>query len=172
MIRHCPRCRADYRPEISVCAHCDIPLVERQEEHDPRFDPPPAFGPVPAASDTPPGRYESLYFSYEVPDLLPLADRLTRQGIPFRVETTEEAHGVRLPRARYDLTVRDEEREVALGELEEFLGTEDDGTAGAGSGAPDGTAGGACPACGDPIGEADLECAGCGLALGGAEPSP
>ena len=157
MVRHCPRCRADYRPEVAVCAHCDIPLVERPEEHDPRFDPPPSLEGLPAADAAPPGDYESLYFSFEVRDLLPLAEQLTRQGVPFRVETTEEAHGVRLPRIRYDLAVRNEERAVAVGALEAFLGTEEDGMAAAGSG-------------GDPIGAADVECAGCGLALGGVDP--
>jgi len=167
MVRHCPKCHADYRADIALCAHCDISLVDREAEHDPRFDPPRSLASLAEAPPAPPGNYESLYYSSEVPDLLPLAEQLTRRGVPFRVEETDEAHGVRLPRTRYDLTVRDEEREIALEELEVFLGSEGDLQAARRPGDSLEEEGGGCPACGDPIGEADLECPGCGLGLGG-----
>jgi hypothetical protein len=144
--------------------------VDSPEEHDPRFDPPRSLDWLPAAASAPPGQYESLYFSHEVADLLPLAEELTRQGVPFRVEPTDEAHGVGLPRTRYDLTVREAEREIALGALEAFLGSEEEGMAAEGSGTSMLDEGERCPACGDPIGEADMECAGCGLTLGGLDP--
>src|SRR5438093_1425534 len=65
MVRHCPRCRADYRPEIARCGQCDGALELREAEYDPRFEPPelpglPPAGPPQtggrAAARKPPGR--------------------------------------------------------------------------------------------------------------------
>ena len=116
-MRHCPRCRSDYRPEMSQCAECEGPLEDRFEETDARFLPPTA--PVPfAAVELPPGDYRPVYMSFSVADLQPLAEQLQRQGIPFRVDTTQETREARLPRTRFDLSVRDEERGPAQEALE------------------------------------------------------
>lgn len=163
MVRHCPRCRADYRPEIVTCGHCGGELEARDEEYDPRFEPPPPVGPGPERP-TPPGLYESLYFTYDLPDLVPLTERLTARGVPFRIEATETAHGAKLPRTRFDLTVREEERDAALGELAEFLGTEGGEREIVAAPSLEGDDG-RCPACGEPVGADAPECPGCGLAL-------
>jgi len=158
-VRHCPRCDTDYRPEILTCAECGEGLELRQEEGEP---PPPA--------EPPPGEYRSLYYSGNVADLEPLADALARAEIPYRVEGSEDEAVTLVPHSRFDLRVRDEERErarqvleslpeaMALGIVDHLADRTFDPVKGYES----------CPGCSASLPAGALKCPDCGLALSGS----
>lgn len=167
-VRHCPRCASDYQPHLGECAECGGPLEDRLEgspwsvaEEAPLAPPDPA--------DLPLGNYETLYFSNAVADLQPLAQRLSRRAIPFRIDTLREGHRAAHP--RYELVVRDEERQTAREELLYLLGGE----------APleearsldqdfDPESGyQRCPGCSTELNKGQRSCHDCGLMLGGDE---
>ena len=163
-VRHCPRCHADYRPEILTCADCGGDLEIRQEETDPDRE-------IEAASEPPPGIYRSLYYTSAVEDLEPLAAALTRAAIPFRIESSDEQRATTLvPRSRFDLSVRDEEREAArriLAELPDF--PEPEGASENAEAPFDPEKGYArCPACSASLAAGTDKCPDCGLTLAGS----
>jgi predicted amidophosphoribosyltransferase len=163
LVRHCPRCDVDYRPEIQSCPECGGELESRDEESAPDDEPTPLPEP-------PPGDYRSLYFSAEVEEMEPLADALARAGIPFRLDTTQKGDVTLVPRARFDLKVRDEEREKArqilsaLPEADE-IGLADD-AAEKGYDPKKGYSN--CPACSAALPAGAVTCPECGLALEGS----
>lgn len=163
-IRHCPRCQSDYEPHISQCGDCGGSLEERVEGMEVSAPAAPALPP-----DTlPPGDYETFYFSRENADLDPLAERLTGRGIPFRIEpiSVGPACGNRAP-TRYELRVRDLDREAAGEELCRVMGEgiepEDalslDRSFDPASGYRQ------CPACSKELVPGTAECPECGLTL-------
>jgi rubrerythrin len=119
--------------------------------------------------DLPPGSYETLYFSYSAADLQPLAHRLRRRGVPFRIEALDEMEGRRLPHSRYELQVREAERQTAREELIHLLGADEDAHALDQNFDLESGAYTRCPGCGTDQSEAAGECPECGLMLGGAE---
>jgi len=159
-VRHCPRCHVDYRPEILRCADCGGDLEIRQEEPDPEREP--AMPP-----EAPPGVYRSLYYTSEIEDLPPLTDALTHEGVPFRIDTTEESGTNLMPRSRFDLKVRDEDSEKAKGilsHLPEFPGV-NSAAEGAEAGFDPERGYTRCPGCSASLAPGTAECPDCGLAL-------
>jgi len=159
-VRHCPSCRIDYRPEIQRCAECGGELESRNEESDRETAPLP---------EPPPGVYRSLYYSADADDLLPLADALADAEIPFRIDTTKRDDVTLVPHARFDLKVRDEERERARQVLSALpdaaeAGRVDDQAA-KGYDPQRGYLN--CPACSAALPSGALKCPECGLALEG-----
>jgi Double zinc ribbon len=162
-VRHCPRCHVDYRPEIERCADCGGELEIRNEETDPDEEP----APLP---EPPPGEYRSLYYSSDLDEMEPLTDALANAGIPFRLDTTKRDDMTLVPHARFDLKVRDEERERArqiLSALPEAaeIGLVDDA---AEVGFDPKTGYRNCPACSASLPSGVLTCPECGLALEGS----
>jgi hypothetical protein len=160
LIRHCPTCATDYRPEITLCAECGGELLLRPEEESEL--PPP---------DLPPGDYRAIYYSGEIGDLEPLTDALARAGMPYRGGAVVDAK-VALPPShnRFELKVRDDDREAAVKTLEALpeaaeLGIVDD-LAEKGFDPARGYLN--CPACGAALPAGALKCSECDLALGGS----
>jgi len=163
IVRHCPNCRIDYRPEIERCADCGGELETRNEESDPDQE----TVPLP---EPPPGEYRSLYYSSDLDEMEPLAGALADAGIPFRLDTTKKDDVTLVPHARFDLKVRDEEREKAreilsaLPEAAEMSLVDD----AAGKGYDPKTGYRNCPACSASIPSGALNCPDCGLSLEGS----
>jgi len=165
-VRHCSRCHVDYRPEILRCADCGGELEIRQEETDPdsEEDMPP---------EPPPGDYRSLYCTFEMEDLSPLTDTLTREGLPFRIDTSEQSGTTLVPRTRFDLKVRDEEWEKAkeiLSNRPDFLDVKSASEAAEAGFDPE-RGYTLCPGCSARLSPGTTECPDCGLALGGGPES-
>lgn len=121
-VRHCPRCVSDYQPHLGECAECGGPLEDRLDGPRGAAGEEAVLAAPPAPENLPPGEYDTLYFSYAVADLQPVAKRLSRRGIPFRIDTLDHVEGRRLPHSRYELKVRDQERQTAREELLHLLG--------------------------------------------------
>ena len=162
MVRHCPRCQSDYRPDMAECAECGGPLEDRPEGSDPRFTPPPASLPS-EGSDLADGDLHSIYFSRDVRQLQALADRLARRGVACRLQQSTE--GGKSP--RYDLLVPEAQRQVSLDELQQTFGDPIPGEElGAVERDFDPSQGYLrCPACGANLAAGAPECSDCGLAL-------
>ncbi len=163
LVRHCATCDTDYRSDILQCAECGADLELLPEEG-------PASGAA-APSEPPPGDYRAIYTSGEIGDLEPLTDALAGAGIPYRVDAVPEAQ-VPLPPAhnRFQLKVRDEERETAIRTLESLpdagsLGIVDD-VAERGFDPTRGYLN--CPACGATLPGGADSCPECGLKLAGS----
>jgi hypothetical protein len=167
-VRYCPRCRVDYRPEIVTCADCGGELVTQFEDEAPFAGPDAEIeGPL-NPPDPPPGDYRSIYSSGRIGDLEPLVEALTARAIPFRIHVTTLAGGD-VPRSRFDLSVREEERAEALREVAPFLAAEADPDALASVDRDfDAQRGYArCPACSTTLAQGATECTECGLGLKG-----
>jgi hypothetical protein len=167
LVRHCAQCDTDYRPHVAVCAECGGPLQERLEGATDALEtaaPPPS-----PAEHLPPGEYQTLYYSYNAADLTALAARLTRRGIPFRLETIAEDRGRRLPTSRFELAVRDAERQSAREELLYLLGPEapSDAARSLDRDFDPETGYRRCPGCSTDLSQGQGVCPECGLVLGG-----
>jgi hypothetical protein len=168
-VRHCPRCASDYQPHLGECAECGGPLEDKLEGSGWTAQEAASVPPPPAPEDLPPGNYETLYFSYAAADLQPLAGRLSRRGIPFRIDTLAE--GRRAAHPRYELLVRDQERQTAREELLHLLGGDTpleearslDQDFDPESGYQ------RCPGCSTELNQGQRSCHECGLMLGGDE---
>ncbi len=166
-VRHCPRCVSNYQPHLGECAECGGPLEDRLEGSTWAAEEAAPTTLPPAPSDLPPGNYETLYFSYTVEDLQPVAQRLNRRGIPFRIDTLDQ--GGPMSRSRYELQVRDQERQTAREELLQVLGG-DISLEKARSLDQDfdpETGYRRCPACSTQLNQGQGSCHDCGLMLGG-----
>jgi hypothetical protein len=169
-VRHCPRCLSDYQPHMAQCGECGGPLEDRLEGAEPRWEPPAQQMPT-APATLPPGEYHTLYFGYSPNQLAPLAERLTRRGIPFRIETIDRSDGRRLAHSRYELAVREQERETAREELLYLLGAEfspDEARALDHEFDPEGGYR-RCPGCSTDLNRGQSSCHECGLMLGGGD---
>ncbi len=161
-VRHCPNCHIDYRPEIQRCAECGGELEVRSEESEPDEETP--------LPEPPPGVYRSLYYSTDADELEPLADALADARIPFRIDMVKRDDVTLVPHARFDLKVRDEEREKARTLLENLpeaaeLGLVDDA---AEKGYDPQSGYRNCPACSASLPSGALKCPDCGLTLEGS----
>ncbi len=159
-VRHCPICHIDFRPEIQRCAECGGELEVRNEEMDRETAPLP---------EPPPGVYRSLYYSTRAEELAPLADALAGAEIPFRIETTKRDDITLVPHARFDLKVRDEEREKARQVLSALPGATEAGLVDDQAAKGFDPQGGyrACPACSVALPAGAIKCPDCGLTLEG-----
>jgi predicted RNA-binding Zn-ribbon protein involved in translation (DUF1610 family) len=159
MVRHCDRCDTDYRAEILTCAECGEELKLRDDE---QAEATPA--------EPPPGDYRSLYYSDRIEDLEPLAQELSQRSIPFRIDFSGEDKITLVPHSRFDLLVREDERDRAkemLASLPEASDLElTDDAAEKGFDPQRGYA--RCPACSAELPMGALKCPDCGLALGGS----
>jgi hypothetical protein len=170
--RLCPRCRAEYRPEIETCADCGAALLRPGESPPPEVeaDPDP---PQPIASLAP------GLLSPEEPGLVcvridedewikMLAAALLERGLPHtvRVETSPDPQLVRkggrfgygwtfglYVRERDAEAAREVERELQAAGLPEVAGRVEKGERDAH----------VCPACGASLEPRDAECPACGL---------
>jgi len=162
-VRHCPSCHIDYRPEIQRCAECGGELEIRNEESDPDQE----TAPLP---EPPPGNYRSLFYCSDPEELESLTYALADAEIPFRIDTTKRYDVTLVPHARFDLKVRDEEREKArelLSALPEAAAMElVDDAAEKGYDPQSGYRN--CPACSAALPSGALKCPDCGLALEGS----
>jgi hypothetical protein len=149
--------------DVVRCADCGGELEVRNEEPESEAEP----GPLP---EPPPGTYRSLYYSTDVKELEPLTDALAAAGIPFRVETTQKDDVTLVPHARFDLKVRDEERDSArriLSKLPDAAGLPlEDNAAEQGFDPKSGYRN--CPACSASLPAGALTCPDCGLTLEGS----
>jgi len=166
-VRHCTRCVTDYQPHLGECAECGGPLEDRLEDPDWGAERKAAPVTPPAPSDLPPGNYETLYFSYAAEDLAPVAQRLGQRGIPFRVDTLDE--GRPGSRSRYELKVRDQERQTAREELLHLLGGDSSAEQARSLDQDFDPENGysRCPACSAGLDQGRSSCPECGLMLGG-----
>ncbi len=160
MVRHCAQCDTDYRAEILTCAECGGELELRDDEEAEAAPP----------EEPPPGNYRSLYFSDRIEDLEPLAQELTQRSIPFRIDFSGEDKMTLVPHSRFDLVVREDERDrarEALASLPEVSDLElADDAAEKGFDPQRGYA--RCPACSAELPAKALKCPDCGLALEGS----
>jgi ssDNA-binding Zn-finger/Zn-ribbon topoisomerase 1 len=160
MVRHCAQCDTDYRAEILACAECGGEMELRDDEQ-PEAAPP---------EEPPPGNYRSLYFRDRIEDLEPLAQELTQRSIPFRIDFAGEDKMTLVPHSRFDLVVREDERDrarealVSLPEASDLELTDD--AAEKGFDPQRGYA--RCPACSAELPSKALKCPDCGLALEGS----
>jgi len=166
-VRHCPRCVSNYQPHLGECAECGGPLEDRLEGSGWAAEEAAPAPPPPAPSDLPPGDYETLYFSYAVEDLQPVAQRLSRRGIPFRIDTLDE--GRPTSHSRYELRVRDQERDTAREELLHLLGGDVSSEEARSLDQDFDPESGyrRCPACSTALNQGQGSCHECGLMLGG-----
>jgi hypothetical protein len=163
MVRHCAQCDTDYRAEILTCAECGGELELRDDEVAEAAEATPPEEP-------PPGNYRSLYFSDRIEDLEPLAEELTRQSIPFRIDSSGEDTITLVPHSRFDLVVREDERDRAREALASLPEASDleliDDAAEKGFDPQRGYA--RCPACSAELPAKALKCPDCGLSLEGS----
>jgi predicted amidophosphoribosyltransferase len=162
-VRHCPRCRTDYRPEIQICAECGGDLETRTEE----------FSEEERPVEPPAGEYRSLYYSGDITDLGPLTGPLNQAGIPFRIGALGEQEMTLVPHHRFHLMVRDEDREQAreiLSHLADPSGPVLADTAAEATYDPE-RGYRACPACQAALPAGVRKCPDCGLSLRGS-PEP
>ncbi len=157
-VRHCPRCGSDYRPGVEACADCGGPLEDRVEAADPVHAAPPAPA-APTSTALPPGDPAVLFFGDTASDVEPLAARLTSVGIPFRIDTIPMGH-----RQRYQIAVRDQDRDRAREQVVTLLGGTDHAQALDTGFDPD-LGYHNCPACSTPLSPGQPTCPDCGLSL-------
>ena len=159
-VRHCPRCRTDYRPEIQICAECGGELETRAEE----------MSEEEAPVEPPAGQYRSLYYSGDIGDLESLAGPLNQVGIPFRIGALGEQEVTLVPHHRFHLMVRDEDREQAREILSHLADTTGlslaDGAAEQNFDPERGYR--SCPACQASLPAGARKCPDCGLSLSGS----
>ncbi len=158
-VRVCPECGEEFRPEIVRCSDCGALLVDRAVEED---APSPMAGSLHghghSASGGPPApvALARLFRADRASDIEPLAERLGKAGLPYRVRTVQLS---------FELLIPEEDREKALGVLGEALRpglpSTDDAPFDPESGYS------ACPACGCRLAPRAQECPECGLAVGG-----
>ncbi|MCI0656376.1 MAG: zinc ribbon domain-containing protein [Acidobacteria bacterium] len=160
MVRHCAQCDTDYRAEILTCAECGGELELRDDEEAEAAPP----------EEPPPGNYRSLYFSDRIEDLEPLAQELTQRSIPFRIDFSGEDKMTLVPHSRFDLVVREDERDRAREALASLPEASDlelaDDAAEKGFDPQRGYA--RCPGCSAELPAKALKCPDCGLALEGS----
>ena len=165
MVRHCAQCDTDYRPEILTCAECGGELELRDEDQVEEAQPASSDDPLVGEYD-----YRSLYFSDRIEDLEPLAEELTRKSIPFRIDSSSEEKITLVPHSRFDLMVREEDRNQARESLATLPQASDleltDDAAEKGFDPQRGYA--RCPACSAELPAKALKCPDCGLALEGS----
>lgn len=158
-VRVCPECGEEFRPEIVHCSDCGALLVDRAAEED---APPPMAGGLPgqpfAPSGGPPAPVEfaRLARADRAAAIEPLAERLGKAGVPFRVRTV----GI-----SFELLVAEGDREGALSVLGDAVRPESVPADDAPFDPESGYA--ACPACGCRLAPRAQECPDCGLAVGG-----
>jgi hypothetical protein len=168
IVKVCRDCGEEYRPEILRCADCGGELEARMEEEHGAW-PVPTRRAEPREVDTrPPGDYRPIQWNAYAAALTPLADRLMAAEIPFYLRPRVVEGGAV---GGYEIRVRQEERELALRELEALHREASPDSGGDALAAPATQAGPAgrtgCPACGATLSESAVECPDCGLALAG-----
>src|SRR5262245_57378519 len=144
MVRVCPDCGEEFRPEIVRCSDCGAMLIDRWEEEDGAAGEgePERRAPEILPNVRIPADYAPVATAPSAAEIEPLAHRLGAAGIAFAVNGSVQ---------QFTLLVPEQELERALSVL------------GAGD-APAEEAGAPCPACGADVGGAS-ECPECGLAL-------
>ena len=171
-VRVCVDCGEEYRPEIARCADCGGALEDRHHDGGTpsrsAFEPPP--GPDQPAPDT-----RALALSANARDLVPLADRLLKAGVEFRI-ASRDVPGEERPRG-FELRVKDADRGAAVLAVAELAGTDSGVTllevrapGDPGAGEDPGTEL-RCPACDARVGPSATECPECGLGLEGEHES-
>jgi rRNA maturation endonuclease Nob1 len=161
--RVCVECGEEFRPEIERCSDCggdlrDVTLDASGREV------------VPEAEDAPPPDageailLRPIFVGAQASLLVPLADRLQEQQVPFRLaEETDEERGT----ARYSLLVAEADRENALRAVADLLdGETDPGLLHAIETRFESEGGYLrCPACDTELPPGTIECPECGLAV-------
>ena len=164
LVRVCPNCGEEFRPDILRCSDCGAELVTHDDEEPP--GPSPHRGALGAFGDSQDAA-RPIAWSDQARDLVPFADRLVEAGVVFRigqrpVDKQGRSHG-------FELRVGDKDRESATRALAPFATPESgvtllEAAAVPGSGEAEGLA---CPACNAPVPYVGDECPECGLILGG-----
>jgi hypothetical protein len=162
----CPKCRAEFRKDVSRCANCERDLVEALPDEDP-FSTPEGMAQLIGERDI-----EAVIVGNYV-NLREWQRELARRRVPSVI--AGEADGEEQPQvavhSRFFLMVAEDDLEGARQVLDERwkqgLATEGLTLTAAGGGAADETT--ACPACGTPVPESATACPECELFLGAAE---
>lgn len=158
-VRVCPECGEEFRPEIVRCSDCGALLADRVVEED---------GASPTAGNlhgqdgasapggpVPPVAFVRLFRADRAAELEPLAERLGKAGVPYRVRTVQLS---------FELLIPEADREKAHALLGNALGP---GLAAADDPPFDPESGYAvCPACECRLAPRAEECPECGLAVG------
>jgi DNA-directed RNA polymerase subunit RPC12/RpoP len=166
LVRVCPECGEEFRPEIVACSDCGATLEDRFDEQD---DPAVtagmpggadgADGGEPSADPAAQGTFVRILGADRAADLEPLAQRLGRAGLPFQVRASQLS---------FELLAREEDHERVREALGDLLKPD---LPGSDAQVFDPEAGDlACPACGSQLAPATEECPECGLTVGGEEP--
>jgi hypothetical protein len=177
--RLCPRCRAEYRPEIEICADCGARLLAPGEAPplwaEAEFEPPllaPSLAPGLLSPDEP----DLVCIRVDEDEWIKmLAARLLERGVPHtvKVETSPDPHVVRKGGRfgygwTFGLYVREGDAEAGRGVEREL---QEEGLPEiAGRVEKSGKEAHACPACGAQLTPQDAECSSCGLAFPEVEP--
>jgi predicted amidophosphoribosyltransferase len=165
-VRVCKECGEEYRPDIAVCADCGGDLEDVYEEEGALPAPRRQETEEPEAVDL--SDHREVFQTARAPDLVPLAERLKEQRVPFHLAE----RGAEGAPARYSLLVPETEVRRALEALADLV-------------APHAVSDEVhalethyeagryvkCPACGAQQGSGLAECAECGLTLGPAVPT-
>jgi RNA polymerase subunit RPABC4/transcription elongation factor Spt4 len=167
LVRVCPDCGEEFRPDILRCSDCGAELVT-QEDEDPALamERPAHTGSLGSPGDSLDAA-RPIAWSDQARNLVPFADRLVEAGVVFRIGPRPEdeqgrSHG-------FELRVWDKDREAATRVLAPHA-TPESGVTLLGASAypasndPDTLA---CPACDAPVPTGTDECPECGLILGG-----
>jgi hypothetical protein len=158
-VRVCPECGEEFRPEIVHCSDCGALLVDHAAEEvapSPMAGSPTGQAHSPSDGAPAPVAFARLVRADRAAAIEPLAERLGKAGVPFRVRTVSLS---------FELLVAEGDREEALSVLGDAARPENVSV----DDAPFDPEGGyaACPACGSRLAPRAQECPECGLAVGG-----
>lgn len=171
---YCPRCQAEYRPGFSVCAHCQVDLVDTLPESDEiQPDELESTRPVGRATSSEiarpievEGRVLDLLRIFPLPVATEIRDFLTERGFPVVLVPIQ---GVDFPdqQARLEVRVREKDHEAAEAALREAWSSQVEAEGILDDAQPLDAE--HCPACGAEVAADVEECPDCGLFIGALE---
>jgi len=165
-VKVCRECGEEYRKEALRCADCGGELEERfLDEAGEVIEPEGAEAHDAAAHSAPPADHRVVFVSPRAADLVPLAEALRENHVPYRL-AEQPAHREGAP-PQYALLVPDGEAAAALQALAPLLASEGEADVAHVETRFEAERGYVqCPACGAPQPKGAVECAECGLGLG------
>jgi hypothetical protein len=156
-VRVCPECGEEFRPEIVSCSDCGALLEDRFEGDDAPLVTGASreSGGAPTEGPPAPPAFVRLFRADRAAEIEPLAERLGRAGLPYRVRTAQLG---------FELLIAEGDREAAYSVLGDALPPDPSSLDDAPFDPESGYA--ACPACGCRLAPGAPECPECGLGVG------